>query len=276
MGPSVQGEENKISSFWLGVTDYVNGFKKWNLWLYLAYADIRRRYRRTVIGPFWATLSVAIFIASMGVLFSALWHRNMHEYLPFFASGFVIWAFFSTTVTDSCSTFVVMEGYMKQIALPYSFYAFLVVARNIMAFLHQFVVFLVVAIIFRLHINHNTLLVIPGFILLVLNCSWIAIAFGLLCARFRDIQQIVMSLLQISMFVTPIFWSESQLGQGKIAFVCLNLNPLYHLISVVRYPLLGQVAHPVSWLVDILILLVGWSLTMCALSRFYNKLIYWL
>lgn len=86
IGPSVQGEENKISSFWLGVTDYVNGFKKWNLWLYLAYADIRRRYRRTVIGPFWATLSVAIFIASMGVLFSALWHRNMHEYLPFLVS----------------------------------------------------------------------------------------------------------------------------------------------------------------------------------------------
>ncbi len=119
-------------------------------------------------------------------------------------------------------------------------------------------------------------MVIPGFALLILNCSWIAIALGLVCARMRDIQQIVTSILQIAMFITLIFWSESQLGHGKIALSIINLNPIYHFISVVRYPLMGEPTSLVSWMANILILVVGWRFTMIYLGRNYNKLIYWL
>lgn len=262
--------------FMESVQDYIASFKRWDLWFYLAYAEIRRRYRRTVIGPFWATLSVAIFIGSMGFLFSKLWHQNMTTYLPFFASGYVVWVCFSTMVTESCQTFIAMDAYMKQIALPYCFYGYLVVCRNMMVFLHQFVIFLAVALIFHVSVNVNTLMAIPGLALFILNFSWISIAFGLLCTRYRDVQQIVTSLLQIAMFVTPIFWSASQLGHSKAAFVLLNFNPIYHMISVVRYPLLGQHASLISWGADIGMLVVGWSLTMWALARNYHKLIYWL
>ncbi len=268
--------EKPYSPFYIGALDYFTASKKWSLWLYMAYADIRRRYRRTLIGPFWATLSIAIFISSMGVLFSTLWHREIHDYLPFFASGYITWIFFSTTLTESCTTFTAAESHMKQISLPYSFYAALVVSRNVMVFFHQLVVFLVVAFMFHIHVTPNTWLALPGFILLVLNCSWIAIALGLICTRLRDIQQIVISILQIAMFITPIFWSESQLGSGKVALLTINLNPMYHFVSVVRYPLLGEQAHLISWVADIVILLLGWTLTMISLGRNYNKLIYWL
>ncbi|ACJ20710.1 ABC transporter permease [Coxiella burnetii] len=268
--------DKKHLPVFIGAQDYFKGFKKWNLWLYMAYAEIRRRYKRTLIGPFWATLSIAIFIGSMGFLLATLWHREIRSYLPFFASSYVVWIFFSTTLSESCTTFIANESYMKQIALPYSFYAFLVVSRNVMVFFHHFVVFLTVALIFHLHITHNTWLVIPGFALLILNCSWIATALGLVCARVRDIQQIVTSILQIAMFITPIFWSESQLGHGKIALLIINLNPIYHFISVVRYPLMGEPASLVSWMANILILVVGWTFTMVYLGRNYNKLIYWL
>jgi lipopolysaccharide transport system permease protein len=256
--------------------DYINGLRKWKLWLHMAYADIRRRYRRTMIGPFWTTLSMAIFITSMGFIFSALWHTDMKTYLPYFASGYIAWMFISTIFTESCTTFVAAESYMKQIALPYSVYAFLIVARNVMIFLHQVVIFVVLMLIYHVPINHNTWMLIPGFMFLILNASWITIALGLICARFRDAQQIVISLLQIAMFVTPIFWSESQLGHGKLAFYLINFNPMYHLLSVLRYPLLGQSVHHSTWIANSLLLVVGWWLTMHYLAKNYNKLIYWL
>lgn len=262
--------------FTVGVLDYLGGFKKLEMLLYMAYADIRRRYRRTVLGPFWTTLSLAIFILSMGTLFSLLWHTPIRTFLPFFSSGYIVWTFFSTMVTDSCVSFTMVEGYIKQISMPYSFYAFLVVWRNFLVFLHQIVVYILIAIIFRVHLTASTALLIPGLLLFVLNCSWIAIALGLLCARFRDIQQVVTSALQISMFVTPIFWPVTQLANAKAIFACVKLNLVYHFIAVVRSPLLGQAPTLLNWGVDIIVLIVGWGLTMYFLSRTYNKLVYWL
>src|SRR3990167_7913850 len=171
--------------FSLGVLDYFAGFKKWEMLLYMAYADIRKRYRRTVLGPFWTTLSLGIFIFSMGTLFSLLWHTPINTFLPFFSSGFIVWTFFSTTVTDSCISFTLAEGYIKQISMPYSFYAFLVVWRNFLIFLHQVVIYILIALIFHVSLTKYTILIIPGLLLFVLNCSWIAIALGLICARFR-------------------------------------------------------------------------------------------
>ena len=262
--------------FFIGFSDYLQALKKWELLSYVAYADIRKRYRRTVIGPFWATLSLAIFVTSMGILFSLLWHTNVSTYLPFFASGFIVWTFFSAMIIESCVTFTSAEGYLKQVSMPYSFYAFLVICRNFIVFLHQFVIYLVIAFIFRIPVTHYTWLTIPSFFLLILNASWITIALGLLCSRFRDVQQIINSVLQIAMFVTPLFWPEKQLGHSIAAFLCIDLNPFYHFVSIVRYPLLGEPAPLISWFADIFILVIGWTFTMYSLGRYYNKLIYWL
>lgn len=260
----------------IGIKDYFNAFKKWRLLFYLSHAEMTRTYKRTVIGPFWAALSMGIFIASMGILFSLLWHTQISTYLPLFASGYIVWIFFSTVVTGASTAFTSMEAYIKQIDLPYSFYAFSLICRNVIIFAHQLLVFVVIALIFHIPVTLNTFLFVPGFVLLLLNCSWITILLGILCTRFRDIQQIVVNLLQIAMFVTPIFWSESQLGHSKVAFVCIQLNPLYHLISVVRYPLMGQATHLSSWLVDIGLLIFGWVITMRVLGQKYHKLVYWL
>ncbi len=262
--------------FLIGLSDYLAGFKRWDLLFYVAYAEIRRRYRRTVIGPFWTTLSLAIFVTSMGILFSLLWHTDIKSYLPYFASGFIVWTFFSTMTIESCATFSGAEGYLKQVSIPYSFFALLVICRNFIVFLHQFVIYIIIALIFHIPFTRYTLLALPAFFLLIANASWIAIALGLLCSRFRDIQQIVNSILQISMFVTPLFWPEKQLGHSIFAFICINFNPLYHFVSIVRYPLLGQAPPEVSWVADIFILFFGWIFAMRYLGRNYHKLIYWL
>jgi len=256
--------------------DYWDGLLHWRMWSYMAFADIRRRYRRTLIGPFWTTLSLAIFIISMGFLFSTLWKTDIKTFLPYFSSGFICWTFTATIITESCSTFTSVEGLLKQIALPYSCFSWLVIARNFLVFLHQVVIYICIALAFHIPITPYTFLIVPGFLLVFITASWLAILLGLFCARFRDMQQVVSSLLQISMFVTPIFWPVSQLGGGFKSYLLVNANPLYHYVSVIRQPLLGLAPSLMSWLVVGGVTIVGWLLTMVILTKKHQNLIFWL
>ncbi len=256
--------------------DYWQGFLNWRLWTYLAVADIRRRYRRTFIGPFWTTLNLAIFILTMGLLFSTLWKSDAKTFLPYFASSFICWTFTAAIISESCTVFTSAEGLLKQLSLPYSSFSWLIVARNFLVFLHQVVIYICVAIFFHVPVTLNILFIIPGFMLLFVSASWLGILLGLFCARYRDIQQVVASLLQISMFVTPIFWPPEQLGHGFKSYLLVNLNPLYHYISLIRQPLLGLESSALSWLVVSITTILGWIFTMFVMSQKQRNLIFWL
>lgn len=259
-----------------GLQIYVASLMAWRIWIYMAFTDIRRRYQRTIIGPFWVTLSVAIFIGSMGIIFPILWHTNMQTFLPYFASGFILWTFVSSITIEACGTYVDAVGLIKQTTLPYSVYANNVVTRNVIVLLHHLTVYLVVMLLFQVPINLNTLLFIPGMLILCLTSSWICILFGLISSRFRDIKQVVASLLQVSMFLTPIFWSPSQLGSGHKAQLLVGLNPLYHFIQIARAPLLGQRPALLDWIVTIAICLLGWFMTLRLLGKYKKHLVFWL
>lgn len=275
-GVSQQVSADQKNAIILACVDYWQGLLSWRMWSYMAFADIRRRYRRTVIGPFWTTLNLAIFIISMGFLFSSLWKTNIEEFLPYFSSGFICWTLTATIITESCATFTSVEGLLKQIALPYASFSWLVLARNLLVFLHQIVIYICIAFIFHISVTAYTFLIIPALFLFFLTASWLAMLLGLLCARFRDVQQVVGSLLQISMFVTPIFWPVSQLGGGTRAYLLVNANPLYHYVSVIRQPLLGIAPSFMNWLVVGGITILGWALTMLVMSQKHRQLIFWL
>ena len=276
---SISLKKNKETIFnkaYEAIQDYWDGLLNFRIWWYLAFSDIRRRYRRTIIGPFWTTLSLGVFLTSMGFLFSMLWKIDTKVFLPYFSSGYICLTFISSIITEGCYTFTNAEGLLKQLAIPYSSFAWLVVARNFLIFLHQILVFIVVAIIFHIPTTKYTFFIIPGFIFSFVTASWLTILLGLICARFRDIQQLVMSLLQISMFVTPIFWPQSQLGSSFKSYLLINGNILYHYVSIIRLPLLGQAPSLMNWGVVSCVTLLGWAFTMFFMGSKYRKLIFWL
>jgi lipopolysaccharide transport system permease protein len=272
--------KQSFNSWWhsergYALNDIISGLKQWHICQYMAIADIKRRYRRTIIGPFWTTLSLAIFIGSMSLLFSQLWKTDIATFLPFFSSGFICWVFISSIITESSTAFIVVESLLKQVCLPFSIFAWLVVLRNLLVLAHHSIVYFFIVLIFSVPINLNLLLTIPALLLLCLTGFWVSIFMGTVCARYRDLQQVINSLLQISMFVTPIFWPTSQLAGNK-ALQFLNFNPLYHYISIVRLPLLGQAPSLINWLVVISITVIGALLTFFFFARQRRKLIFWL
>ena len=256
----------------LAFIDLVRGAHSRHLWGLLGWQDIRRRYRRSFLGPFWLTISMGVLVGALGTLYGTLLKVEVAEYIPFLAAGFVVWTFIQGVVTDGCTAFINAESIIKQVGLPLSVHVYRVVWRNLLIFFHNAVIFVVVAAIFSVWPGWVGLLVVPGLILLCLNVIWAGLLLGIVSARFRDVPPIVASVVRILFFVTPIIWMP-ELMPGR-AFV-LDFNPFYHLVEVVRAPLLGQAPGLASWLAVSGFVLGGWLVTFELFRRYRRRIAYW-
>jgi ABC-type polysaccharide/polyol phosphate export permease len=254
--------------------DIRTGFLSWQLWGRLGWRDTRLRYQRTAIGPFWATLSLGIFVVIMGVLWAHLWKMDVKVFLPFLTSGMIVWLLFSSMTIEGCAVFTGSELILKQLRVSYTMLACSGVFRNLIVFGHNLIIYVLVFIYVGLPLTWSMLLIFPGLILLCLNGIWISLVLGLICARYRDIQQLTQSLLQIAMFLTPIFWAPSQL-QGRLRALA-DYNLFYHYVQIVRAPLMGQAPELWSWGVVCGATVVGWAITILLHARFRRRITYWL
>jgi len=253
--------------------EVVAGFRAWPVWVLMGWDDIRQRYRRSVIGPFWITLSMTVFILVLGVIYSRIFHVELHSYLPYLTVGYIVWGFMSAAVNESCIAFIDAGRIIKQIKLPYSVYVLRVVWRNFIIFLHTIVIFIPMAIIFKIEPNLTMLYEIPGLLLVGVNLIWLTTVIAILSTRYRDIQPIIGTVIQLGMFATPIMWTVSALGDSKIV---AEVNPIYHLIEISRAPLLGMVPEPRSWLVACGLAVVGSVLAIALMVRASRRIVFWL
>lgn len=240
----------------------------------MGWLDTIRRYRRTLLGPFWTSLSVAVFIGTVGIVYSGVFGQDISVYLPFLCSGFVVWAPLVTFVTESCGVLAGAEGILKQARLPYTIFILSGVVRNLVVFAHHLLVFIVVALIFHVKVNLNTLLVFPAIVLLSINAVWVGLLVSICCTRFRDLTQIISSLMQVAFFITPIFWTPGQASGWRGVLVVLN--PLYHFVDILRSPLLGEAPSQLSWMVVAGASVLGWGITLTIFNRLRSRLIYWM
>jgi ABC-type polysaccharide/polyol phosphate export permease len=253
--------------------DLFEGLRAFPLWTMLGWEDIRQRYRRSVLGPFWITLSMAIFVSLLGVIYSRIFRMEIAVYLPYLALGLTVWGYISTVVTESCSAFQEGERVIKQVKWPFSLYILRVVWRNLIIFFHTIVIYVPLAIVFGIRPHTVVVLALPGLALLFLNLIWLGLALAILAARFRDVVQIVNTLVTVLMFATPIMWPVSTIGD--IMWVA-DINPVYHLIELIRAPLLGQHPATLSWIVAVAMLIVGSTCAMLLFRRVAHRIVYWL
>ena len=251
----------------------VQGARAHHLWGLLGWQDIRRRYRRSILGPFWITISMGVFVAALGTLYGALLKVEITEYVPYLALGFIAWTLISNMLTEGCTAFTDAEGIIKQVDQPLSIHLYRIVWRNFIIFCHNAVIFVVVAVLFSVWPGVTGLLALPGLVLLCLNGAWAGLLLGIVSARFRDLPPLVASIMRVAFFLTPIIWMPSLLpGRG----VLLEFNPFYHLLELVRAPMLGQLPGLVSWLAVAGITLGGWLVTFVMFRRYRWRIAYWI
>lgn len=272
--PPLENSNDKTQTTKRAYWDVLQGFMLWQLLVRLSLNDMRRRYKRTVLGPSWMTVNLLIFASVTSVVWASLWGQNVKEFLPFLLSGLVPWTMISGVLGESTGAFLGGEGLIKNQQFPYVLLTNGVVARNALIFFHNVVGYLLVALLCNVDLNMTTLLILPNLIFVLANCGWMSLLLAIFCLRYRDMQQIVTSLIQITVFVTPIFWKADQI-QGSRTIFLVHGNLFYHLIELLRRPLLGEFAGLESYLVCLFAAIVGWWFTFKLFRSKRHRLAYW-
>ena len=258
-----------VSAAW---SDIVSGAAKSWLWMALAFQDTKLRYRGSVLGPFWLTISTVVMVASMGVIYSTLFNISASTYLPYLAIGLIIWGYISTAISEGCQTFLSAEGIIQTVPLPYSVHAYRAVFRNLIVFAHSLVIIPLALLIFQIPVGWRILEIVPASILYALNGVWISVFFGMLSARYRDVPPIVANFTQVLFFLTPIIYPASSLGTWRAV---ADLNPAFAAIDVVRAPLLGVATSTYSWPILLVTTAAGCLGTFIIFAHFRARIAYW-
>ena len=212
-------------------------FRSWPVWLRLGLLDFRLGFRRSTLGVGWIFANLLITILAIGIVYSTLLEQPVKGFLPFLAAGLVVWTYLTASMVEGSNAFVGSEGYIKQIEMPPYIYVLRFFVSNSLKLLVSLSAYVVVALIFAVEFRPGVLWSVPG--LLLLGCASLLLTniFAHLNARFRDVAHGASIGLQTLFYVTPVLWPPEMLRGHRLQLL-VNLNPLYHLLEIVRQPLL--------------------------------------
>ena len=186
--------------------DLARGWGRRELWSALALQDIRSRYRRSVLGPFWISVQMLAFVLGVGFLYSALFAIPSKSFIPFVALGYLMWSFLSGALLEGSRAFVSMSHFIRSSTPPLTTYAYRSTAVQGMVFAHSAAVVLVMLVVLRVAPVPSALWAVPTVVALAFLNGFLAVLWlGPLAARYRDITPLLTTVLQLLLFLTPIF-----------------------------------------------------------------------
>jgi ABC-type polysaccharide/polyol phosphate export permease len=252
--------------------ELLGAVRRYRLWIYLAWSDIRQRYRGSVLGPLWITLSTSIFVAALSVINAELFKAPPEKYIPSLTTGFVIWYFISGTLSESTTGLFSSKGLISQISLPFYVHIFRVITRNLLILAHNAIVVFIVLAWFKTYPTIQIFMIFPSILLVSLILLSAGMILAMIGARYRDIQQVVASMLQVLFFVSPITWEAKQISNATWV---LHLNPVYYIIDALRSPILGTPVHSNTWTILLLMTATTTAVALWLFNKKRDKIPYW-
>lgn len=242
-------------------------FASYRIWALLAHTDVKQRYRRSVLGPFWITLSAIVSIFALALVYTQIFKVPTSEYLVFLTAGFIAWLYLASLVTEACGVFIGAEGIIRQVNLPLGIHVLRLVWRSLITLAHNMVVVALVLLYMGVGFSWTTLLFFPALLLTVIGAIALGYLLGGLCTRYRDIPPIVGSLIQVMFYVTPVIWPPKLLKGHEHLLV---FNPFYYFLELMRAPLMSEVPAADLWIVA-----SGMVALLCAAAAFFMARYRW-
>ena len=260
------------AAFATAFADIRDGVVTWRISALMGWSELRRRYHRSLLGPFWITLSMAIFILLVGGVFSQLASTSLRSFMPYVATGYVTWLLLASFVSDGCSVFIAATRFLRQMRLPKSTFVLAMVWRDLMVFAHNLPVVLIILAVCGIRPTLWTLMLIPAVMATAAAGVILGLVLGMVASRFRDLIPIVTSLLQLTFFLTPVLYAPAHLGQ---AGDLLYLNPATHFVGIMRSGFLGEAPSLLNWLAVLGMLVAGGLAGFLMFVRFRARITYW-
>jgi lipopolysaccharide transport system permease protein len=259
--------QGEVSQWRAASDDFSQGIRNWHAWVMLAWLDIKHKYRRSVLGPFWITITMGVLIGGIGVVYSTLFGLNIKEYLPYIALGDTTWIYISMTMQDACVTFTSPAGLIRSARIPMTVHVLRMVLRNFLIYVHGVIVLVPVLIYAGLAPEPIWIVSLLGLCAIVAMSIPMGVLLGMLASRFSDLAPLVSNGMQLLFFVTPIIWHADMLKNKRwIA----DFNPFHHFVELVRSPILGKMPSIQTFVVVGACIVIAWitaALVMVAVRK---------
>jgi lipopolysaccharide transport system permease protein len=248
---------------------------------FLAWRDVKVRYKQTALGVAWIVLQPLLSTVIFTVLFGWLLKvpSNGAPYAVFALSALVPWQYFSGSLSRVGTSLVNSANLITKVYFPRLIVPLAGVISTLVDFAIGFVVLLILLLVYHVPLTTRALL-LPAFLLLAIAT---ALGFGLWLAalnvRYRDVNYLIPFLVQMWMYATPIVYGSTLIPARFRPL--LGLNPMTAVVEGFRWALLGDAA-PASqtspWLFGlsigiVVIVLVSGALFFRATERTFADVI---
>lgn len=234
------------------------------LLLFLAWRDIKVRYKQTVLGVLWALIQPVTKMVVFTVVFGRIAGIDSGgaPYAVFLFAGLLPWEFFAEAVSRSGNSLVAAADLMKEVPFPRGVLPLAAVAGVLADFAVSIVILAGLMLAYGVTPHVELLLLLPLTLALVLIAAGVGIVVGALNAIYRDLRYALPFLLQVWLFLTPIVYPASAVPEGLRWLV--RINPMSGIIDGYRAAILGAPVDGVGFLVSLAvglaIFLLAWGL----------------
>lgn len=265
----------KSAEWAMASKDFLGSFRYWRIFCLIGVNDIQKRYARSQLGQFWLTLSLAINITVLSLVWSYLFKIPIKTYVPYITSGMIIWTYMATCITEGCQLYISYTNYIKELSLPKLSYCNSLFIRNITIMLHNLPVLVAMALIFQMPTSFKGIcLSVIGFVITSVFLYAVVNIFAIIGLRFRDVSNIVASLIQVAIYVTPVLWKMDSMPEHVRKYILLN--PLAVFISLCRDPLFNEVLPNIYWWLSAVYTITACILSAWLFAKLRRRIPYWL
>lgn len=198
----------------------------------LVIRDVKKRYKRSVLGFLWVMLDPLLMMLVFYIIFAGFFGRTVDNYTAYVIAGITMWQLFAQGTQVSSMAFINNRSLLNKLYMPKSIFPLSVVASSLVHFIFALVPLFIVIILSGTSLSSNIILIPLVVALIFLFALGISLLISTLAVFFHDVIYIYDVLLLAWMFLSAIFYPISILSE-KIQPL-MYLNPVFHYITLFR------------------------------------------
>lgn len=223
-------------------------FRNPEFWALSSWLDIMVRNRQSRLGVFWLLVPPIVYIWGVGSFFASMMGRPLDAYIAYVGLGYLVFRLVSTIITESSGAFLASASFILDGHIRLTDFILRVVAKALFYFLVAIPV--VAAAVYVSPDWHWQALpvAIAALLWIMVITLGVAVVFAVIGARLPDLGQLVNNVFMFAFLLTPIIWHVDTMPPESLRGQLVRFNPLFHMVEVVRAPLLGAPVAPESLL----------------------------